>query len=136
MNCSGNMNSLKHSIHPFEFLQYACFSECNYPADITEVVKDELKDIHPSMFIGDNISFKMYKVTYLYTTMRGNEKQSYKYLFLKEYEGLDEYEASIMVEGILENWIQDFNFKFPFRAILNVKILDIVPYAKASLMVG
>jgi hypothetical protein len=130
------MNTLKHSIHPFEFLQSAKFAECWFPADITELVKDELKDVHPSMFIGDNISFMLFKVTYSYSTNRGNFRKSCKYIFLNAYEGLDEFEASIMAESRFQLWVDDFNIDYPFRAISNVQILEIVPYANASLLVG
>lgn len=130
------MNTIKHSIHPFEFLQSAKFANCSYPADITEVVKDELKDVHPSMFIGDDIFFMLFKIAYSYNTNRGNYRESYKVVFLNDFEGLSEYEASIMAETKFQSWLDTFNRQYPFRAISNVQILEIVPFANASLLVG
>lgn len=130
------MNALKHSIHPYEFLHVARFSEVGIPADITDEIRGELKDTHPSMFIGDNISFMIFKVTYSYTTCRGNYKEGYKFVFLKDYEEIDQFEASIMVETMFTNWVDDFNHKYPFRAISNVRILDNAPFTIASLLVG
>lgn len=130
------MDTLKNRIHPFEFLQTARFRECFYPADITDDVREELKDIHPSLIIGDNISFMIFKITYSYTDNRGHNKERYKYVLLKEYADLDEYEASIMAEGLFQTWVSDFNFKYPFRAISNVKILENTPRCNAHLLVG
>ncbi len=124
------------SIHPAEFLDIAKFSDCTLPIDITKDVKSELHDMHPSMFIGDRLTVCLFKVTYRYTTKRGNKRENYKILLTNDTIGLDAYESEIMVETKFQNWISDFNFAFPFKAISNVEILDIQPYCNANVLVG
>ena len=123
-------------IHPSDFLANARFAAVNYPADITDDVKEELKDCHPSMFIGDSLTMNLFKVTFRYTTMRGNEKEGMKYLLMNDTEGLSEYEASIMVETTFERWVSLFNLENPYKALLNVEILNIEPFCRAMVALG
>ena len=123
-------------IHPSDFLANARFAASNYPADITDEVKEELKDCHPSMFIGDKLTMNLFKVTFRYVTKRGNEKESTKYLLMNDTEGLDEYEASIMVEGTFQRWVSSFNIENPYKALLNAEILNIEPFCRAMVALG
>ena len=118
-------------IHPSDFLANARFADPDYPADITDEIKNELKDCHPSMFIGDKLTMDMYKVKFRYDTQRGNSKETMKYFLMNDTDGLSEYEASVMVEGRFQRWLDSFNLSNPCRALLNVEILSIQPFCKA-----
>lgn len=123
-------------VHPADFLASARFAANNYPADITDEVRDMLKDCHPSMFIGDKLLINMFKVSFQYETMRGNSKESMKYILMNNIEGLSEYEASIMVESTFERWLDSFNKSYPYKALLNVKILSIESFCRAMIALG
>lgn len=68
-------------------------------------------------FIEKKTIFKVYKVRYTYKTNKGNPKENYKYL-------IADYEEQAKLDFI--EYINKFNREKPFRAISNVKILDIV----------
>ena len=123
-------------IHPSDFLANARFAASNFPADITDEIKEELKDCHPSMFIGDKLTMNLFKVSFRYTTQRGNVKESMKYLLMNDTEGLSEYEASIMVETSFERWVSSFNMTNPYKALLNVEILNIESFCRAIIALG
>jgi len=108
------------------------------PVDITEDVRKELSDLHPSMIIGGGvIGLGLYQIRYSYTTGRDIDKEHKKFKFVSsDNESLDEYEKSIMVEGAFLDWVNQFNCKYSYRAIKNVKVLEIAPYAKARLAIG
>lgn len=128
------------SMHIYDFCKNAKFIDPDYPYDITEDMKAILKDLHPSMIIGSGVlGMTVYKVSYGYITKRGNYKEAYKMLFLKEGDPinyLDSFERDIMIEGLIQRYIDNFNIMYPYRAISNVKILDIVKYANAELNIG
>lgn len=67
-------------------------------------------------FIEKKITFKVYKVKYTYKTNKGNPKENEKYL-------IADYEERAKLDFI--EYINNFNKEKPFRAISNVKILDI-----------
>lgn len=123
-------------IHPTDFLANARFADCDYPGDITDQVRDELKDCHPSMFIGDKLLMNMFKVKFSYETTRGNYKEALRYLLMNDTEGLDSYEASVMVESTFDSWICSYNSANPYRALLNAKILSIEPFCRACVALG
>lgn len=129
------------SMHIYDFCKNAKFIDPDYPIyDITDQMKDMLKDLHPTMIIGSGVlGMTVYKVSYGYTTKRKNYKEAYKMLFLKEEDpvnSLDTFERDIMIEGLIQNYVIDFNHKYPYRALSNVEILDIVKYANAELSIG
>lgn len=138
MRVTESVNSLGSAICLYDFVMAAKYVDIDYPADITEQMQEELKDLHPSMIIGGGVvGLNMYKIEYSYTTKRGNRKTGTKYMLANALGMLDEeFENSIMVEGEFMNWVTNFNAKFPFRAISNVKILEITPYASANLSIG
>lgn len=123
-------------IHPSDFLANARFAATYCPADITDEVKEELEDFHPSMFIGDKLTMNLFKVQFQYDTVRGNHKKTTKILLMNDTEGLTEYEASIMVESTFQTWVSNFNSLNPYKALSNVEILDIQPYARAMIALG
>ena len=136
-----NMTAVKdNSIHIYDFCKNAKFIDPDYPADITDDVKMMLQDLHPSMIIGRGIlGMTVYKVSYEYDTKRGNHKKGYKMLFLKDGDSinyLDFYERDIMIEGLMQEYFSDYNYKYPYRVISNVKILEIVQFANAELSIG
>lgn len=123
-------------IHPTDFLANARFAASDYPADITDEIREELKDCHPSMFIGDKLSMNMFKVKFRYDTMRGNAKEGMKYLLMNDTEGLSEYEATIMVESTFERWVSSFNVAYPYKSLLNAEILNVEPFCRAMIALG
>lgn len=140
MSSATAMKIKDSSLHIYEFCKNAKFVDPDYPADITEEVKATLKDMHPSMIIGSGVlGMTVYKVSYSYHTIRGNYREGYKMLFLKEGDPinfLEGFERDIMIEGRMQIYFDNFNFKYPFRAISNVQILDVVQYANAELNIG
>lgn len=68
--------------------------------------------------ITDKIKLYVYRVNYSYKTKRGNLKENYKIIILNRN---DKTEAKFK----LMEYLTEFNQKYPFRAISNVKILDI-----------
>lgn len=128
------------SMHIYDFCKNAKFVDPDYPADITEDVRREMQDMHPSMIIGSGVlGMSMYKITYEYDTNRGNHRNGCRYLFLKDGDPINslcEYERDIMIEGLVEKHFSNYNFKFPYRAISNVNILEIVKYANAEISIG
>lgn len=67
-------------------------------------------------FIEKKVTFRVYKVIYTYKTNRGKIKENHKYL-------IADYEEQAKLDFI--EYINNFNRKKPFRAISNVKILDV-----------
>lgn len=78
---------------------------------------DQIKQDILLKFIDYEIKFEIYKVVYTYKTVRGNKKENYKYLIAS-----DDTDARIK---FLDH-IKKFNEEKPYRAISNVKILDVV----------
>ena len=129
------------SVQMYDFCQAAKFRDPDYPMDITKEVRDVLKDVHPSMVIGFGaLALRLYKIQYSYHTVRGNEKEGTKYLLLPPsdptYALEEHFEREVMIEGILQESIKDYNRKFPYRAISNVEILEVSLIADANLAIG
>ena len=74
------------------------------------------KDFHMK-FIELEQRFNIYKIIYTYKTIRGNAKENHKYIIEK-----DSTEAKFS----FLKYIKDSNENKPYRAISNVKILDVV----------
>jgi len=104
--------------------------------EVTHEVQEKLKDWHPSMFIGYQLSMNMYQVKYSYTTTRGNMREGTKIVLMNNTDSLDPYEAEIMVEGQFQQWLNGFNTLYPYKALENVEILSIMPYARAMVALG
>ena len=68
-------------------------------------------------FIDDDIKFNIYKVTYTYKTLRGNNKENHKYMIANDFD-----DAKLK----LIKYINEFNRSNSHRTISNVKILDVV----------
>ncbi|MEG0296794.1 MAG: hypothetical protein RR620_08740 [Clostridium sp.] len=73
------------------------------------------QDIHMKL-INREIKHEVYKVIYSYKTKRGNIKENHKYVISEDSE-----DATFK---FLEH-INEFNKEYPYRAILNVKILKV-----------
>lgn len=121
-----------------DFCMCAKFVDPDYPIDITSDVQEHLKDIHPSMIIGSGVlGMELFLIKYSYTTKRGNDRKAHKFMFVPQDELPDEpYEKEIMVRIKAEQFFKDYNFNNPWRAISNVEILEVVPYANAQLAIG
>ena len=102
-----------------------------FMADGQEVL-EQLKDMHPLQIINSSIAIPLYCVMYEYDTVRGNRRVGKKYFF-GNVGGSDSYEQEIMADTYLSGWVDNFNSSHPFRAISNVKILEVVHLANAHL---
>lgn len=67
-------------------------------------------------YIDYDIKFDVYQVRYTYDTNRHNRRENHKYVIANDYE-----DAKLK----FINYINDFNEKKKYRAISNVKILDV-----------
>ena len=138
MRVKKSFNNRGKGIYLSDFLKHAMFVDPFIPADITEGVRKELCDLHPSMIIGGGvIGLEMYQIRYSYTTKRESNRENKKLIIMNsDPEPLDMFERSIMVEDAFLNWVEQFNTNYSYRAISNVKVLEIVPYANANLAIG
>lgn len=84
--------------------------------DKTDKIDFELPEDFNLKFIEKKIILKVYKVRYTYKTNKGNPKENEKYL-------IADYEEQVKLDFI--EYINNFNIEKPFRAISNVKILDV-----------
>ena len=100
-------------------------------ADGTEVL-EMLQNMHPMQIINSSVSIPVFRVTYEYETKRRNHRTGEKYYF-GNVGGADPFEQEIMADTFLSQWVDAFNTDHPFRAISNVKILEVVHYANAYL---
>lgn len=121
-------------MHLHKFAEMAQFAEigiggCFYA---TESYRLFFKKLHPAQFLNSEISIPVYEVSYSYVTSRGNHRQAKKYMFLRS----EHEELAFEVEMALNDWVEDFNRKRPYRKISNVKILEIRPTAYAKLQIG
>lgn len=78
---------------------------------------DKIKHDILLKFIDCEMRFLIYKVIYTYKTIRGNLKENYKYLIAED-------DADAIVKFL--DYIKKSNEEKPYRAISNVKILDVV----------
>lgn len=86
------------------------------------ISKDDIKDFEIPIdfnmkYINYDINFNVYKVIYTYSTSRDNKRENHKYLIADDYED---------AKFKFINYINEFNAGKPYRAISNVKILDVV----------
>ena len=102
-----------------------------FRADGREAV-ELLQNMHPMQVINSSISIPLFRVTYEYNTARRNHRTGEKYYF-GNVGGTDPFEQEIMADTYLSSWVDNFNRDHPFRAISNVKILEVVHYANAYL---
>lgn len=80
---------------------------------------DELLEVNPKQIINNvNLNVVVHKVNYSYTTIKGNPKRGEKYFLLN---GLNP-QKDMKIE--LERYIDNFNKKYPYRKLSNVKFLD------------
>lgn len=77
----------------------------------------EIRQIHPKQFISDEIKIPIWKIRYSYLTSRGNEKTAEKYVSAAE----SDWDV---VEPYFMEHMREFNEKFQYKAVSNVKILD------------
>jgi hypothetical protein len=124
------MKGVHLKIHPHNFFKSIKYIDTVLPINITEETKSSLKDIHPSQIIMMPITIIMYQIKYSYQTIRGNPHESMKIIYMQE-ENEDTY---ILAEMLFNDTITKLNEK-PYKAISNVKILEIVPMAKTLLAV-
>lgn len=77
--------------------------------------------------IAKEIKFDYWKVSYSYKTMRGNKKEKHNYVIAEDRED---------AEFKLEDYISKFNKKYPYRALLNVKILKCTLCGSSKLLLN
>lgn len=91
-----------------------------------------LKSMHPSQWLGERIKIPIFKVSYRYTTARGNLRTGEKY-FMKN-EGMCSSNAiDMLAEMYLNEWVEKRNKEKPFGKISNVEILGVEQIANAIL---
>lgn len=121
----------------FNFIKNAKFvsPDCH---DITEQVRNKIMNINPSMVIGSGvIDLVFFQFNYSYITGRGNYRTNYKYIFFNSSElSENDHDKDIIIREKFLNWVNIFNSENPYRAISNVDILEIIPFASASLVVN
>lgn len=132
---NGNGNGVGKGVLVYDFACNAKFSDPDYPADMTAEMREKFKDMHPSMVIGGgNFNMIVYLVTYSYVTVRGNQREGHRYLFIPA-EKVDD-EMDYEVTRVFDSYIDKFNRENPHRAFSNVQILDVERYANAELAIG
>lgn len=77
----------------------------------------QIKGSNPKQIISAEVRVPVWRIKYSYLTARNNEKESTKYIFQPE-------EYYDLVEKEFDDYIKELNDKFPYKAISNVKILD------------
>lgn len=77
----------------------------------------QIKDSNPKQIISTELRVPVWRIKYSYLTARNNERESTKYIFEPE-------ENCDLVEKQFDDYIKELNEKFPYKAISNVKILD------------
>ena len=89
-----------------------------------EYSKEQIREtmihkIHPKQIVADiTLSLTIYKVSYEYTTKRGNRKTGFKMLVF------DRLNPSIDTKQALDKYVNDFNKDNTHRQLLNVKFLN------------
>lgn len=78
----------------------------------------EFLQIHPKQLLSSEVKVPVWRIRYSYLTARNNEKTSIKYILAAE----SDYD---IVEPEFLEHIKQINKNMPYRAISNVKILDI-----------
>lgn len=121
------------NVHTSKFFEQVKFVDKDYPAMITDNVKDYMKDVHPTQFLNASFSFPMFEITYDYCTSRNGKtsrtKIAKKYIFVQELHDDVEFEINMK----FEDWVSKFNQSNKHRAISNVSILEIRQMANARL---
>ena len=119
-------------MHIHMFADFCDFAEVgiNGTFQETEKYRSMLKNLHPKQILNMQISVPLYKGRYSYITKRGNYREGTKYFFanLGEHEDID-----IEIELRLTDWFDEEKRIKPYRAVSNVKILDITCVAYAIL---
>lgn len=124
------MNSC--TIHPNKFFMGVDIVEPNMPA-INDEKQEQLSEVHPLSFITSaRIRLPVVKISFSYTTPRGNSKTSEHFTICQEYHD----ETHLEVEIRFLDHIEDFNRKKPFKKKENVKILSIDLYGFACFEIG
>ena len=78
----------------------------------------EFLQIHPKQLISSEVKVPVWRIEYSYLTARKNEKTSTKYILAAEFD----YD---IVEVEFWEYIKNINEDMSYRAISNVKILEI-----------
>lgn len=81
-------------------------------SEVYEVLK-----ANPKQFISQEIIVPVWAIKYSYTTQRNNLKEAIKYIFLGE----NDWD---LIDNVFFSYIEDFNNRYPYKKISNVKILD------------
>lgn len=88
----------------------------NFDIGIDKNFIDKTKQDILLKFIDYEMRFSIYKIRYTYKTVRGNKKENYKYLIASD--GTD-------AKFKFLDYIKRFNKEKPYRAISNVRILEV-----------
>lgn len=119
-------------MHIHKFADCCFFSEAAIGGTLpeTEKYRKLLKNLHPKQILNSILCIPLYRVCFSYTTIRGNVRKGEKYYF--SISG-DHDCVEMEVEIKLKDWIEDENYRRPYRAISNVEILEIERVAYANL---
>lgn len=119
-------------MHIHKFADCCSFSEVAVGGTLPETEKYRrlLKNLHPKQILNSMLSIPLYQIRYSYRTIRGNTREGKKYYFSLNGEH-EEFEFEVSMK--LEDWINDENYRRPYRAISNVEILEITRVAYANL---
>lgn len=83
-------------------------------------LKDILNEVHPKQIVYAGEFMSIYKVTYSYVTKRNNKRQGIKYFICNSYNPQKDLTPE------MTRYVNDFNNKYPYKQISNVKILETV----------
>lgn len=89
--------------------------------------QDRRLDTSKGILIPSSLNLTLYKVRYMYKTKRGNSRESY-YKVIAE----DREEAKFKAITFLN----EFNKKYPYRALSNVNILESKPVAEYKVQIS
>jgi len=115
-------------MHAYEFFKDAKFSHVGYPADITEEIRETMKDTNKHQFLNSTITIYLLKIDYKYTTKRGNKREATKYIYLQD----NHEDIYMQADFEFDNWLNSHNKNYPFKAYSNVEILGIAKMARSE----
>lgn len=93
--------------------------------------KEDLLKLNPKQIIFNDIQLDYWKITYNYTTKRGNKKKNIKYMMQSKKLNLDKDD----IKDDFLKWVSNFNKENPYRALLNVKILNVFYIGNSKLLI-
>lgn len=119
-----------NTIHPYKLLKQCNFHEYGMSCYKHEEDAKKLTEMHPSQFIDSSISIPIVIVKFKYNTIRGNVREHERVMFIDSLND-DEWYMNATIK--FEFYVSDFNENNTHRKMLNVDILDIIPWGYSVL---